>query len=169
MDSQKLEGGAYGGVEELYREVILDHFKSPKNKGRLSPSNAEGEGLNPLCGDQIHITAFIENEKLKDLRFDGHGCAISQAAASMMTDAIKGKSLDEVGALSVSFKKIFGIEEKNNMASRFKLEDLGDAVALEGVKKYPVRIKCALLSWNTLLELIENFKKRSEVKYDTSQ
>jgi len=150
----KKEGGAFGGVEDLYREVILDHFKSPKNKGKCDPSNAQAEGLNPLCGDQIEITAFIDGDRVNEVKFDGHGCAISQSAASMMTQIIKGKTRKEINELAITYKNIFGIQDKNGAPSPFTSEDLGDAVALEGVKKYPVRIKCALLSWNTLLECL---------------
>ncbi len=141
-----------GGVEELYREVILDHFKTPRNKGSLEKANIKASGMNPLCGDQISVTALIDGGKVKDLKFDGHGCAISQSSASMMTAALKGKTLEEVRGISSLFKQMFGLEEKKK---DFNPDELGDLEALEGVKKYPVRIKCAVLSWNTLLEALK--------------
>jgi nitrogen fixation NifU-like protein len=148
----KVEGGAMGGVEELYREVILDHFKTPRNKGHIENANVKADGMNPLCGDQITITATVDGGKIKDLKFEGHGCAISQSSASMMTAALKGKSLSEAQSITSLFKQMFGLEEKKGDADP---EALGDLEALEGVKKYPVRIKCAVLSWNTLLEALK--------------
>ncbi len=163
MSTEKMQGGVLGGVEDLYREVILDHFKSPKNKGSLPSANAQAEGLNPLCGDQIQITAVIEDDHIRDIKFEGHGCAISQSAASMITAAVKGRSLPEVKGLTQLYKAMFSVEEeKTNGPSQLTEDDLGDLVSLEGVKKYPVRIKCALLSANTLLETIDNFFKKGK-------
>lgn len=153
MSGDKLQGGAMGGVDDLYREVILDHFKTPRNKGKITDANVMADGMNPLCGDQISVTAVLDGNVIKDLKFDGHGCAISQSSASMMTAAVKGKSLDETFTITRAFKKVFGVEEKQDTAKTPPV-DLGDLEALEGVKKYPVRIKCALLSWNTLLEAL---------------
>ncbi len=161
MSPERTEGGAYGGVEELYREVILDHFKAPKNRGSLPNANAKADGMNPLCGDQLTLTGTIENGKLKDIRFEGHGCAVSQSAASMLTQVMKGKSLDDIRELAKTYKGLFGVEEEGAAKSKFKVDDLGDLIALEGVKKYPVRIKCALLSANTLLELIADHPRKS--------
>ncbi|OVE78423.1 SUF system NifU family Fe-S cluster assembly protein [bacterium F11] len=155
----KLQGGSFGGVDDLYREVILDHFKSPHNKGKLKNANTHSEGVNPLCGDQISVMLLIENDSIKEVKFEGHGCAISQSAASMMTDVIKGRLIKDVKELSATFKKIFGIEDPEYTTTA-PLDEIGDAVALEGVRKYPVRIKCALLSWNTLLESIKNHEKK---------
>ena len=153
MSADRLQGGVMGGVEDLYREVILEHFKSPKNRGRLDAANARAEGLNPLCGDQITVSAVVDGGTIKDIRFEGHGCAISQSSASMMTAAVKGRRLESAAALTATFKALFGVEADPAPA---KPEDLGDLEALEGVKRYPVRIKCALLSWNTLLEALKN-------------
>jgi nitrogen fixation NifU-like protein len=162
--SEKIQGGAMGGVEELYREVILDHFKAPKNRGALPTANAKADGMNPLCGDQLTISAFVENGRLADVRFEGHGCAISQSAASMLTQVVKGKTIEELRRLTQIYKGMFGVEVQGESTSAVTAsepsEELGDLVALEGVKKYPVRIKCALLSANTLLETIENFQKK---------
>jgi nitrogen fixation NifU-like protein len=156
-----MEGGAMGGVEELYREVILDHFKAPKNRGPLPNANAKADGMNPLCGDQLTMSAVLENGRLADVKFEGHGCAISQSAASMLTQVVKGKTIDELKRLTGMYKSMFGVEvEGIPPVGDEPPEELGDLVALEGVRKYPVRIKCALLSANTLLETIENFQKK---------
>ncbi len=156
MAAEKIQGGAFGGVDDLYREVILEHFKSPRNKGILDNANTQAEGMNPLCGDQIQIQAIIENGAIKDIKFDGHGCAISQSSASMMTAQVKGKTIEQTLALTQLFKNIFGIPASSAMETqKLTTSDLGDLEALEGVKKYPVRIKCALLAWNTLLESIK--------------
>jgi nitrogen fixation NifU-like protein len=154
-----MEGGAYGGIDELYREVILEHFKAPKNKGAIPHPTTKADGMNPLCGDQITISATVEGEIIKDLKFEGQGCAISQSSASMMTAAIKGKSLGEAKSLTRGFKSIFGVVDPSSTGAPAKPDELGDLEALEGVKKYPVRIKCALLAWNTLLEALGNLKQ----------
>jgi nitrogen fixation protein NifU and related proteins len=157
--NEKIQGGAMGGVDELYREVILDHFKAPKNRGELPDANAKADGMNPLCGDQLSIAVRIDGGAIRDIRFDGHGCAISQSAASMLTSVVKGKSLDDVLDLAQVYKKMFGINDGGK--PKHVQDDLGDLISLEGVKKYPVRIKCALLSANTLLECIAGFQKKS--------
>jgi nitrogen fixation protein NifU and related proteins len=156
--AEKVQGGAMGGVEELYREVILDHFKSPKNRGELPGANGKADGMNPLCGDQLSMAVRVENGTVKDVRFDGHGCAISQSAASMLTELVKGKKTTDVLDLAQVYKKMFGLE--NAGPARFVQDDLGDLISLEGVKKYPVRIKCALLSANTLLESLDDATKK---------
>ena len=164
MSQGKIEGGATGGVEELYREVILDHFKTPKNRGALPNANAKADGINPLCGDQLTMSAVLDQGCLLDVRFEGHGCAISQSAASMLTEVVKGKTIEELRRLIAIYKAMFGVEvtgnKTNAVAASEPSEELGDLVALEGVKKYPVRIKCALLSANTLLETVEIFLKK---------
>ncbi len=161
MSGEKIQGGAMGGVEELYREVILDHFKAPKNRGALPNANAKADGMNPLCGDQLTMSAVLDNGRLADVKFEGHGCAISQSAASMLTQLVKGKTIEELKRLTGTYKSMFGVVvEGIPPVGDTPPEELGDLVALEGVKKYPVRIKCALLSANTLLETIENFQKK---------
>lgn len=157
MSPEKMQGGAMGGVDDLYREVILEHFKSPKNKGNIAHANAKADGKNPLCGDQVTVTAVIEGDIIKDLKFEGHGCAISQSSASMMTQALMGKSISDSKAFTKLIKDVFGVKDKGLAnQKKFSTDDLGDIEALEGVKKYPVRIKCALLSWNTFLEALKN-------------
>jgi nitrogen fixation NifU-like protein len=156
--SEKIQGGAMGGVDELYREVILDHFKAPKNRGELDNANGRADGMNPLCGDQLSMAVHVDGGTIKDVKFDGHGCAISQSAASMLTALVKGKKIEDVFDLTQTYKKMFGVTDGTN--PKHETDDLGDLISLEGVKKYPVRIKCALLSANTLLESIADFQKK---------
>ncbi len=129
-------------LDDLYREVILDHYAHPRNRGRLDPSDIAVEGANPLCGDELALFVRVRDGRVEDVRFEGRGCSISQASTSMMTAAIKGKTLDEVRALVGEFKGMMRGEEP--------AADLGDLVALQGVRKFPVRIKCATLSWVAL-------------------
>jgi nitrogen fixation protein NifU and related proteins len=135
-------------LTDLYREIILDHYKQPRNRGELDPHSARVEGNNPLCGDEIQIDVLLKDGELEDLAFQGRGCSISQASASMMTEAVKAQPLDEVQRLIASFKSMMHGDEVD-------LEELGDLEALEGVQKFPVRIKCALLAWTTLEEALK--------------
>jgi len=126
-------------LDDLYREVILDHYQHPRNRGRLDPSDIAVEGTNPLCGDELALYVRLRDGRVADVRFEGRGCSISQASASMMTEAIKGKTIEDVRRLVAEFKGMMHGQEP--------AEDLGDLVALQGVRKFPVRIKCATLSW----------------------
>lgn len=139
-------------LEELYKEVILDHYRSPRNKGRLDPHDIALERNNPLCGDEIELFLKFENGDLKGIAFDGKGCSISQASASMMTEKVKGLSATDAASMAKSIKAMMAGEEDGDADS------LGDLVSLKGVVKYPVRIKCALLGWNTLLEALDESK-----------
>ena len=130
-------------LDELYREVILDHYKAPRNRGELDPHTVRVEGLNPLCGDEIQVDVLLKDGEVQDIAFTGRGCSISQASASMMTEAVKSLSTDEVAELIDTFKAMMHGEPVDT-------EPLGDLEALEGVQKFPVRIKCALLAWTTL-------------------
>jgi len=136
-------------LEELYKEVILDHYRAPRNKGRLDPHDVALERNNPLCGDEIELFLRFDGDNVEAISFDGKGCSISQASASMMTEKVRGLSTKEAFELAGSIKRMMAGEEEGDVA---KLEDL---VSLKGVTKYPVRIKCALLGWNTLLEGLE--------------
>lgn len=145
------------GLEDLYREVILDHYRNPRNRGELpSPPATKAEGFNPLCGDQVTLTFTMEGDTLSDVKFAGSGCSISQSSVSMMTAAIKGKTIDQARQLIHDFKVMMSIHEAQlDEAGDVTLEGqpgqkLGDLEALQGVVKFPVRIKCATLSWNTL-------------------
>jgi nitrogen fixation protein NifU and related proteins len=143
-------------LEELYKEVILDHFRDPRNKGRLDPHDVALERNNPLCGDEIELFVRFDDEKVDGIAFEGKGCSISQASASMMTEKVKGLGTKEAIELTESIKRMMGGEEEGNPKT------LGDLVSLKGVVKYPVRIKCALLGWNTLQEALEEGNHSSD-------
>ncbi len=144
------------GLEDLYREIILDHHRTPRNRGELPPPAPHAVGHNPLCGDEIDVYLQVEDEVIKDVKVGGQGCSISQSSASMMSQAIKGKKLPEVLALVRRFKGMMSIPDADgNPIEPDPDVKLGDLEALQGVVKYPVRIKCAILSWNTLLEALE--------------
>lgn len=130
-------------LTELYREVILDHNKHPRNFGRLDPHDAEAKGHNPLCGDRLTITLNRDKQGISDLRFEGNGCAISVASASLMTEAVKGKSLPEVASL---FQRVHSLLTEQGASSA----DLGKLAVLSGVRAFPARVKCASLCWHTL-------------------
>lgn len=130
-------------LTDLYREVILDHNKHPRNFGRLEPHDAEAKGHNPLCGDRLTVTLLREGDRIADLRFEGNGCAISMASASMMTEAVKGRSRAEVEAL---FGRVHALLTTRDAGSA----DLGKLAALSGVREFPARVKCASLCWHTL-------------------
>ncbi len=144
-------------LQDLYREVILDHYKNPRNRGRLEKVDASAEGVNPMCGDEITIELTIKGDTVVDVAVDGHGCSISQSSASMMTDAIKGKSRAEIEEITSRFRAMMSLDED----TAFELDPerpgavLGDIEALQGVRQYPVRIKCASLGWTTLAEALK--------------
>ena len=137
------------GLEDLYREIVLDHYRNPRNRGELPcPPAARAEGFNPLCGDEVVVYAEVAGGVVRDVRFGGQGCSISQSTASMMSVAVKGRSLAEVEKLERSFKAMMSIVTDGDEVA--PPADLGDLEALRGVVKFPVRIKCATLCWNTL-------------------
>ena len=136
-------------LEELYKEVILDHYRAPRNKGRLDPHDVALERNNPLCGDEIELFLRFDGDTVEGIAFEGKGCSISLASASMMTEKVQGLSAKDAAELAESIKRMMAGEEDGDQ------DDLGDLVSLKGVVKYPVRIKCALLGWNTLLEGLE--------------
>ena len=145
------------GLEDLYREIILDHYRTPRNRGELpTPPAFVALGHNPLCGDEITVYLEVDDDRVTDIKVGGQGCSISQSSASMMSQAIKGKSVPEVRALVRKFKSMMSIEEEAPAADEGAPSDadvkLGDLEALQGVVKFPVRIKCATLAWNTLLD-----------------
>ena len=142
-------------VEELYREVILDHYRNPRHRGTLDAPDARAEGSNPLCGDEITIDLALENGVVTDVAITGQGCSISQASASMMSDAILGKSRADIDDLTNKFKRMMSIEEGDpGLDPERPGSILGDLEALQGVRKFPVRIKCADLPWTTLAEAL---------------
>ncbi len=150
------------GLEDLYREIILDHYRNPRNRGELeTPPAHRVEGYNPLCGDEIVLYVDVEDGTVADIKVGGQGCSISQSSASMMSAAVKGKTLEEVRDLTRAFKAMMSIHESALDGEASTADDvdaeladvkLGDLEALRGVVKFPVRIKCATLSWNTLAE-----------------
>jgi nitrogen fixation protein NifU and related proteins len=149
------------GLEDLYREIILDHYRTPRNRGELPvPPARHAEGHNPLCGDEITVFLDVENKDgvdvVSDVKVSGQGCSISQSSASMMSQAIKGKSVAEVRALVRKFKGMMSIETDGDGEESRSDVPLGDLEALQGVVKFPVRIKCATLSWNTLAEGLQD-------------
>jgi nitrogen fixation NifU-like protein len=146
------------GLEDLYREIILDHYRAPRNRGELPvPPAHKVEGFNPLCGDEVVLFLDVDDGVIKDVRTEGQGCSISQASTSMMSAAVKGQPVDDARQLIRAFKAIMSIHE-----SKLEGDDadgdgqalegvrLGDLEALQGVVKFPVRIKCATLAWHTL-------------------
>jgi nitrogen fixation NifU-like protein len=175
------------GLDDLYKEIILDHYRTPRNKGTLeSPPARIADGHNPLCGDEIHVYVLVDEatQTISDIKLTGHGCSISQASASLMTNAVKGKSIADADAITYAFKEMMGIHAATLGASGIDPEaaargidtaglesdvdtvtpapteaqaetvKLGDLEALQGVVKFPVRIKCATLGWNTLAQAL---------------
>ena len=140
------------GLEDLYREIILDHYRTPRNRGELDPPALSADGHNPLCGDEIRISVAVQDGVVTDVRFSGSGCSISQSSASMMTSAIKGKPVEQVKSIVRRFKQMMTIDEEDSEID--ESINLGDLEALQGVVKFPVRIKCATLGWNTLLDAL---------------
>lgn len=145
-------------LEDLYREVILDHYRSPRNKGHLDSPDATAEGVNPLCGDELTIDLNFEGDLVSEVAVEGEGCSISQASASMMTEAIKGKSRSEIEALTQKFRDMMSLDGETELGIDPERPGavLGDLESLQGVRKYPVRIKCASLGWNVLLEALDS-------------
>jgi nitrogen fixation NifU-like protein len=146
------------GLEDLYREIILDHYRSPRNRGELeSPPAQRVEGFNPLCGDEVVVYVQVDGDRVTDIRIAGQGCSISQSSASLMSAAVKGKTVAEARDLIRTFKAMMQVHEASlegdgGEAEAVDPEALGELAALQGVVKFPVRIKCATLSWNTLTQ-----------------
>ncbi|HUR22572.1 MAG TPA: SUF system NifU family Fe-S cluster assembly protein [Acidimicrobiales bacterium] len=155
------------GLEDLYREIILDHYRSPRNRGVLpAPPAHRVEGFNPLCGDEVILYVDIDDSgRITDIKVDGQGCSISQSSASMMTTAVKGHTEAETRDIIRAFKAMMSIHERGLDTNGEALDsapavpdpavDMGELEALRGVVKFPVRIKCATLSWNTLAQAFD--------------
>ena len=149
------------GLEDLYREIILDHYRTPRNRGELpAPPALVAQGHNPLCGDEITVFLQVDDDVITDVKVGGQGCSISQSSASMMSQAIKGRPVAEVRALVRRFKGMMSIEDTSDDGTNGDGDgvelSLGDLEALQGVVKFPVRIKCATLAWNTLLDALDH-------------
>jgi nitrogen fixation NifU-like protein len=137
-------------LRDLYQEVILEHSKAPRNYHAIADSNQKAEGFNPLCGDHFTVYVNVDGESIQDIGFQGSGCAISKASASMMTQAVKGKSRVEAKALFDTFHKLVTTGEANG-----DRDDLGKLAVFSGVSEFPVRVKCATLAWHTLQAALE--------------
>ena len=136
-------------LKELYRDVILDHNKRPRNFGRIEPSDSHAEGHNPLCGDRLTVWLRLKDDRIEDIRFEGKGCAISTASASLMTEAVKGKDRASVQSL---YGRIHSLLTRQEAVPD---ESLGKLAALSGVREFPARVKCASLCWHTLNAALE--------------
>ena len=147
-------------LKELYQEIILEHGKNPRNLGKSKNFNKDAKGHNPLCGDSVHVYLKLDNRnKVEDISFEGSGCAISMASASIMTDLVKGKEENEVKEIIEDFLKM--IKENTELKSSIlKEDDKTKLMCLSGVKQYPMRVKCATLSWHTLVSAMENDGKQ---------
>lgn len=138
-------------LRDLYQEVILDHNRRPRNFGRLDDADFRADGHNPLCGDQISVTVKLTGDVVSDVRFEGAGCAISKASASLMTEGVKGRTLDELGRLFEQFHRLV----TDRTASGDDAE-LGKLAVFAGVRDYPARVKCAILAWRTLRAAVDD-------------
>ena len=143
-------------LKDLYQEIILDHGKNPRNLGKFDNYNKDAKGNNPLCGDNVHVYLRLnENKKVEDIAFEGHGCAISMASASIMTDMVRGKEVKEVKEIVTDFLGM--IKEKDSLETNIlKDDEKTKLMSLSGVKQYPMRVKCATLSWHTLTSALDN-------------
>ncbi len=156
------------GLEDLYREIILDHYRAPRNRGELPvPPAHQVEGFNPLCGDEVVLYLDVTDGVVNDVKIAGQGCSISQASTSMMSAAVKGKSVADARTLTRAFKALMSIHESkiggeaddvDVAADELAGVRLGDLEALQGVVKFPVRIKCATLAWNTLTQGLDEIE-----------
>ena len=146
-------------LKDLYQEIILDHGKNPRNLGKFDNYNKDAKGNNPLCGDNVHVYLRLnENKKVEDIAFEGHGCAISMASASIMTDMVRGKEEKEVKEIVTDFLGM--IKEKDSLETNIlKDDEKTKLMSLSGVKQYPMRVKCATLSWHTLTSALDNSDK----------
>ncbi len=136
-------------LDELYRDIIIDHYRNPRHKGHLTAPSASHEGVNPLCGDEVTVEVALDGGDIGEVAYSGSGCSISQSSASMMTEAVAGKSVAEARRLIVDFTAMMRGDESIDP------DALGDLEALSGVRKFPVRIKCATLAWHTLAEALK--------------
>ena len=146
-----MRGFDFTDVDDLYREIILDHYRRPRNQDQLAESDLEAEGINPFCGDEVVIQVKLADDFISAISFKGIGCSISQASASILTEAIKGKTLSEAEDLYFLFRDM--MYGKN--LSEVEIDQMGEVEALAGVKKFPIRVKCALLAWASLEDAIK--------------
>jgi nitrogen fixation NifU-like protein len=159
MGTQAFE---FADIDDLYREIILDHYRSPRNQEKLAESDLEAEGMNPFCGDEVVIQIKLVDGLVDAVSFKGNGCSISQASASILTDAIKGKTLYEAEVLYFRFRDMM----YGKSLSEDEVDQWGEVEALAGVKNFPIRVKCALLAWATLEDAIKKHGREAAEKKD---
>lgn len=147
-------------LEDLYQDVILDHFKHPRCRGKLTSPSASFSLFNPLCGDQVEINLKVDGNTVRELVFSGHGCAVSQAAASMLTERCSGRSCEEAKAILKEYKGMMTGEPSTQSKSEQSEGLLGDTVALEGVRRFPARIRCALLACEAIEKCLEAVEQK---------
>lgn len=138
----------FDDLNDLYQQVILDHSKSPRNFGKLAGANRVAEGKNPLCGDQITLYLQLEGDVVRDIRFQGSGCAISKASASLLTDSLKGKGKEEI-------KRLFDRVHEMVTTGRVNGDEVGKLAVFAGVHKFPARVKCAILPWHAMVAALD--------------
>ncbi len=143
----------FSELDDLYQEIILDHYRNPRNQNKLNSVDIVADGFNPFCGDKVLISIKLDNDVVSDVSFEGNGCSISQASASMLTNLIKGETLNKARSLYSTFREMM------HGTPTVELDELGEAEVLEGVKQFPIRIKCALLAW---VALEDGIKKHTE-------
>ena len=153
------------GLEDLYREIILDHYKNPRNSGSLeTPPAIKAEGYNPLCGDEVAVYVRSDGTQIDDIKMSGQGCSISRSSASLMTVSVKGKTVNEAREAIKTFKSLMSVHEQSlegdadDTPVPVDLRTLGELAALQGVVQFPVRIKCATLAWNTLSQILDEIE-----------
>jgi nitrogen fixation protein NifU and related proteins len=150
-------------LDDLYRDIIMDHYRYPRGHQKLANADIQNEGQNPVCGDEITVALKLTNDRVEDVSVECMGCAISVASGSMLADIVKGKTISEVKAIADAIKTILKGEQPSGELN------LGDLEALAGVRNFPVRIKCALLSWTTLVDAIETAEKGKEIKVSSTE
>ena len=153
------QGFEFSELDDLYREIILDHYRNPRNQEKLDEADIETEGFNPFCGDKVLLWIKLRDGAIDGVSFEGTGCSISQASASILSNLIKGKTLEEARDLYSFFRDMMYGKE----LSEQQLEGLGEAESLEGVRRFPIRVKCALLSWVALEDSIKQRLKGDSV------
>ena len=146
-------------LDDLYQEILLDHYKNPRNQGKLDDADVPSEAKNPFCGDVVTLNLKFENERVADIRFHGEGCVISQASVSLLTQYAKGKTVEEIRQLVDKFQTMLRGEGTEKID-----EDLEELLALQGVADYPTRVKCATLAWNTLVKALNDHQHRHDDK-----
>lgn len=140
-----------GDLDELYQEVLLDHYRNPRNTDLLDDPTSEVDAINPFCGDEIHMQLGLDGDKVASISVTGQGCSISQAAGSLLTEIVDGKTTTEARELRELFREMMTVEEVSDEVA----DRLEDNLALQGVRRFPVRIKCALLSWSALIDALD--------------